>query len=441
MMTRFIRLSITRPAAALLAALLLVAALAQPAIAGSRIKDIADFEGIRDNMLVGYGLVVGLDGTGDSLTNAPFTKQSLQAMLERFGVNIRDAGTYRTNNLAAVMVTATLPAFARQGSRIDVSVSTMGDAKSLQGGTLLVTPLLGADGEVYGVAQGAVAISGFKAQGAAATVTRGVPTSGRIANGAIVEREVGFDLASLPVLRLALRNPDLTTARRISQAVSTLAGVPTARALDPTTVNIDIPQRWRNDVIGFMTEIEQLQVEPDQMARVIIDERSGTIVMGPNVRIDTVAIAQGSLTVRITETPQVSQPLPFSPAATAIAGIAGTSASTGTVQVPRIGPDGQPVKDSSGNFVFDTITQAVPGTGTPTVAGSAAGGASTVVVPRTDIQVDDQSNRRLGILPHGVSLRELVDGLNALGVGPRDMITILQAIKAAGAMQAELEVM
>jgi flagellar P-ring protein precursor FlgI len=441
MMTRFIRLSITRPAAMLLAAAALLAGLAQPALANSRIKDIADFEGIRDNMLVGYGLVVGLDGTGDSLTNAPFTKQSLQAMLERFGVNIRDAGTYRTNNLAAVMVTATLPAFARQGSRIDVSVSTMGDAKSLQGGTLLVTPLLAADGEVYGVAQGAVAISGFKAQGAAATITRGVPTSGRIANGAIVEREVGFDLASLPVLRLALRNPDLTTARRVSQAISTLAGVPTARALDPTTVNVDIPPRWRNDVIGFMTEIEQLQVEPDQMARVVIDERSGTIVMGPNVRIDTVAIAQGSLTVRITETPQVSQPLPFSPSATAIPGIAGTSASTGTVQVPRIGPDGQPVKDASGNYVFDTITQAVPGTGTPTVAGSAAGGASTVVVPRTDIQVDDQSNRRLGILPHGVSLRELVDGLNALGVGPRDMITILQAIKAAGAMQADLQVM
>jgi flagellar P-ring protein precursor FlgI len=422
-------------------ALILILGVSAAAQAASRIKDVADFEGIRDNLLVGYGLVVGLDGTGDSLTNAPFTRQSLQAMLERFGVNIRDAGTFRTNNIAAVMVTAVLPPFARHGSRIDVTVSTMGDAKSLQGGTLLVTPLLGADGEVYGVAQGAVAISGFRAQGAAAQITRGVPTSGRIANGAIVEREVGFELASLPVLRLALRNPDLTTARRISQAISTFAGVPTARALDPSTVHIDIPERWRNDIIGFMTGIEQLQIEADQMARVVIDERSGTIVMGPNVRIDTVAIAQGQLTVRITEMPQVSQPLPFSPSATAVPGIAGTSAATGQVQVPRIGPDGQPVRDAQGNFVFDTITQAVPGTGTPTIPGGAVGGAQTVVVPRTDIQVDDQAERRMGILPRGVSLQELVDGLNALGVGPRDMITILQAIKAAGALQAEIQVM
>lgn len=442
-MNRFAELmSIRRPLAVVLALVLaILTALPQPARAGSRIKDIADFEGIRDNMLVGYGLVVGLDGTGDSLTNAPFTRQSLQAMLERFGVNIRDAGTFRTNNLAAVMVTAVLPPFARHGSRIDITVSTMGDAKSLQGGTLLVTPLLGADGEVYAVGQGAIAISGFRAQGAAAQITRGVPTSGRIANGAIVEREVGFELASLPVLRLALKNPDLTTARRISQAISTLAGVPTARAMDPSTVQIDIPDRWRTDIVGFMTSIEQLQVEADQMARVVIDERSGTIVMGPNVRIDTVAIAQGQLTVRITETPQVSQPNPFAPGATAVAGIAGTSASTGSVQVPRIGPDGVPVRDANGDFVFDTITQAVPGTGTPTVAGTAVGGAQTVVVDRTDIQVDDQSDRRLGVLNRGVSLQELVDGLNALGVGPRDMITILQAIKAAGALQAEIQVM
>lgn len=443
MMTRLVHVMQTHLSLARMLALALAVLLALPnsAHAGSRIKDIADFEGIRDNMLVGYGLVVGLDGTGDSLTNAPFTRQSLQAMLERFGVNIRDAGTFRTNNLAAVMVTAVLPPFARHGSRIDITVSTMGDAKSLQGGTLLVTPLLGADGEVYAVGQGAIAISGFRAQGAAAQITRGVPTSGRIANGAIVEREVGFELASLPVLRLALKNPDLTTARRISQAVSTLAGVPTARALDPSTVQVDIPERWRTDIVGFMTGIEQLQIEADQMARVVIDERSGTIVMGPNVRIDTVAIAQGQLTVRITETPQVSQPNPFAPGPVGVAGIAGTSPATGTVQVPRIGPDGQPVRDGTGNFVFDTITQAVPGTGTPTVAGQIGGGAQTVVVPRTDIQVDDQSNRRLGILPRGVSLQELVDGLNALGVGPRDMITILQAIKAAGALQAEIQVM
>jgi len=438
-MTRFAVKTIRR----LMLATLTLAWLALPlqAQAGSRIKDIADFEGIRDNMLIGYGLVVGLDGTGDDLTNAPFTKQSLAAMLERFGINIRDSGTYRTDNIAAVMVTASLKPFSRHGSRLDVTISTMGDAKSLQGGNLLVTPLLGADGEVYAVAQGAVAVSGFKAQGAAAQLTKGVPTAGRISNGAIIEREVGFELASLPVLRLALRNPDLTTARRVSQAVSTLAGVPTARALDPSTVHIDIPDRFRRDVIGFMTEIEQLQIETDQMARVIIDERSGTIVMGTNVRVDTVAIAQGSLTVRITETPQVSQPNPFAPGPTSVAGLAGSSAATGTVQVPRIGPDGAPVRDASGNYVFDTITQAVPGTGTPTVAGQIGGGASTVVVPRTDIQVDEQSNRRLGVLKHGVSLQELVDGLNALGVGPRDMITILQTIKAAGALQAEIQAM
>ena len=440
-MTRSAFALLNRFTAGLTLAAMVMLSLPQPALAGSRIKDVADFEGIRENMLVGYGLVVGLDGTGDSLTNAPFTRQSLQGMLERLGVNIRDAGNFTTKNVAAVMVTATLPAFARHGTRIDVTVSTLGDAKSLQGGSLMVTPLLGADGEVYAVGQGAVAVSGFKAQGAAAQVTRGVPTAGRIANGGIVEREVGFELASLPMLRLALKNPDLTTARRISQAISTLAGLPTARALDPATVHIDIPDRWRNDIIGFMTEVEQLQVETDQVARVVIDERSGTIVMGPNVRIDTVAIAQGSLTIRVTETPQVSQPNPFAPGATAIPGIAGTSASTGVVQVPRIGPDGQPVRDASGNVVFDPVTQAVPGTGTPTVAGNAAGGAQTVVVPRTDIQIDEQTDRRLAVMRRGVSLQELVDGMNALGVGPRDMITILQAIKAAGALQAEIQVM
>jgi flagellar P-ring protein precursor FlgI len=439
-MNRIVSAPFRRKAAALLAMLAILATQPSPLLAGSRIKDVADFEGIRENMLVGYGLVVGLDGTGDSLTNAPFTKQSLQAMLERLGVNIRDAGNFTTKNVAAVMVTATLMPFARHGSRMDVTVSTLGDAKSLQGGTLMVTPLLGADGEVYAVGQGQVS-SGIRAQGAAATITRGVPTAGRIANGAIVEREVGFELASLQVLRLALKNPDLTTARRVSQAISTLAGVPTARALDPTTVHIDVPGRWRNDLIGFMTEIEQLQVETDQVARVVIDERSGTIVMGPNVRIDTVAIAQGQLTIRVTETPQVSQPNPFAPGGVAVAGIAGTSAATGTVQVPRIGPDGQPVRDGSGNIIFDPVTQAVPGTGTPTVAGQVGGGAQTVVVPRTDIQIDEQNDRRLAVMRRGVSLQELVDGLNALGVGPRDMITILQAIKAAGALQAEIQVM
>jgi flagellar P-ring protein precursor FlgI len=428
-------------------ALALLCLAATPALGSSRIKDIAAFEGIRDNMLVGYGLVVGLDGTGDGLSNAPFTKQSLEAMLERLGVNIREAGSFQTKNVAAVMVTATLPPFARQGSRIDVNVSALGDSKSLQGGSLLVTPLMGADGEVYSVAQGPVAISGFKAQGAGTTVTRGVPTGGRISNGGIVEREVGFELASLQQLRLTLRNPDLTTARRVAAAISGFVGVPSARSVDSGTVAVDIPANWRNDVVGLMTEIEQLPVVADQAAKVVIDEKSGVIVMGSNVRIDTVAIAQGNLTVRITETPQVSQPGAFAPGPgvlPSVAGTAGTGAATTNVQVPRLNPDGTPQRDANGNVVFDTQQRAVPGTGTagaPAIPGAIGGGASTVVVPRTDVQVDDAKDRKLAVMPRGVSLQELVNGLNALGVGPRDMISILQAIKAAGALQAEIQVM
>ncbi len=432
-------------ASSVIVALLTVTGL--PALAASRVKDVADFEGIRENLLVGYGLVVGLNGSGDGLNNIPFTKQSLAAMLERLGVNVRDASNFQTKNVAAVMVTARLPPFARHGSNIDITVSALGDAKSLLGGTLLVTPLMGADGEVYAVGQGPVAVSGFSAAGAGASVTRGVPTGGRIPNGAIVEREVGFELLSQKTLRLNLRNPDLTTARRLAQAVSTYAGAPVARALDPSTVTIDIPANMRTDVVAMMTEIEQLTIETDQTARVVIDEKSGVIVMGSNVRIDTIAIAQGNLTIRITETPQVSQPNAFAPGPgvlSGISGLAGSSASTGTIQVPRLNPDGTPARDAGGNIIFDPVLQAIPGTGVPGQAatpGQIAGGASTVVVPRTDIQVDEQSNRRLGVLQRGVSLQEVVDGLNALGVGPRDMISILQAIKAAGALQAEIQVM
>ena len=349
------------------------------AVAASRIKDIAAFEGIRDNMLVGYGLVVGLDGTGDALNNAPFTKQSLEAMLERLGVNVRESGSFQTKNVAAVMVTATLPPFARQGSRLDVNVSALGDAKSLQGGSLLVTPLMGADGEVYTVAQGPVAISGFKAQGAGTTVTRGVPTGGRIANGGIVEREIGFELAALQNLRLTLRNPDLTTSRRVAQAISNFVGVPVARPVDSSTVQVDIPANRRDDVVGLMTDIEQLMIEADQVARVVIDEKSGVIVMGSNVRIDTVAIAQGNLTISVQETPQVSQPNPLSK-------------------------------------------------------------GETVVVPSSQVNVDEEKGKKL-VMVEGASLATLVSGLNALGVSPRDMISILQTIKAAGALQADIEVM
>lgn len=366
----------------MLGAVLALAALlaAQPADANSRIKDIVDVEGVRDNMLIGYGLVVGLNGTGDTLNNSPFTQQSLVGMLERLGVNTRGQ-TMKTRNVAAVMVTATLPAFGAQGTRIDVSVSALGDAKSLLGGQLLVTPLLGADGEVYAVAQGQVAVAGFSARGQAQQVVKGVPTSGRIANGAIIEREIEFALAELPVIRLSLRNPDFTTAQRVASAVNVALGPGAAQASDPSAVLVTVPDGRRGDIVGLMTQIEQLRVTPDQPARVVIDDASGVIVMGENVRISTVAIAQGNLTIRITETPQVSQPGPFSE------------------------------------------------------------GGETVVVPRTDIEIDEQSGNRLAMLPSGVSLQELVESLNALGIGPRDMITILQSIKAAGALQAEIEVM
>lgn len=348
--------------------------------ASSRIKDVAVYQGVRDNMLVGYGLVVGLNGTGDTLSIGHFTQQSLQAMLNRLGIKPTDAGI-DSKNVAAVMVTATLPPFARQGSRIDVTVSAIGDAKNLLGGTLLVTPLLGADSEVYAVSQGQLAVGGFAAAGKAETVTKGVPTSARIANGAIIEREIGFEMADLKSIKLSLRNPDFTTANRISQAINAFLGTPAAVSTDLATVQVAVPASYRSNVVNLLTDIEQLRIEPDQAARVIIDEQSGVIVMGEDVRISTVAIAQGNLTIRITETPQVSQPGPFA-------------------------------------SVGDTTT-----------------------VDRTDVQIDQGGDRRLTVVSSGVTLQDLVNGLNALGIGPRDMITILQAVKAAGAMQADIGVM
>jgi len=432
--------------AAVIGSLAFLAAGGPALSATTRIKDIADFDGIRENMLIGYGLVVGLNGSGDSLRNAPFTRQSLENMLERMGVNIRGNTTFQTENAATVMVTANLPPFARNGQRIDVNVASLGDADSLMGGNLLVTPLIGADGEVYAVAQGPVTVGGFAAGGAAATITQNVPTSGRIPNGAIVEREVGFELASLSSLRLALRNPDLTTARRIAQAIN--AGVPSAQAhaLDPSTVALEIPPGHRADMVGLMVAIEQLQVTTDSRAKVVVNEATGVIVMGAAVRVDTVAIAQGNLTIRITETPQVSQPNPFAPGAVAVPGlpgIVGQPPATGPVQVPRINPDGSPARDAAGNIIFDTVTQPVPGTGVAPIQpipGQIGGGAQTVIVPRTQIEVIQDDDRKLTVVPSGVTLQQLVDGLNALGVGPRDMISILEAIKAAGALQADIEV-
>ncbi len=347
--------------------------------AGPRIKDVTDFEGVRENQLVGYGLVVGLAGTGDSLRNSIMTRQSLAAMLERLGVNTSD-GNLNTRNVAAVMVTANLPPFAAQGSRIDVTVSALGDARSLAGGQLLVTPLMGADQQVYAVAQGPIAIGGFSASGqSGSSVTRGVPTAGRISSGALVEREINFDIAAAPELRLALRNPDFTTAHRIASVINTTLGVNAARAANPGAVILSRPSDYAGDMVSLVGRIENLEVDVDTPARIVIDESSGIVVMGENVKVSTVAIAQGNLTISIQEDPFVSQPAPFSR-------------------------------------------------------------GETTVVPQTNVNVEEEEGG-LVVVPGGVPLRQLVNGLNALGVTPRDMISILQALKAAGAIQAEIEVM
>ncbi|NHN87513.1 flagellar basal body P-ring protein FlgI [Acetobacter conturbans] len=342
-----------------------------------RIKDIADFEGVRTNQLIGYGLVVGLHGTGDKLTNVLFTRETLISMLNRLGVNIRDREIQlQTHDVAAVMVTADLPAFSHGGGRIDVTVSATGDATDLTGGTLLVTPLMAADGEVYAVAQGSLATNAFSAKGAAASIVHNIPTNGHIANGAVVEREVPVDLANKKQLHLSLRNPDFTTATRMAQAINSNIGGNIARVMDPRTIALDLTMR---DNIQSLSLIGDLMVEPDTLAKVVVDDASGTIVIGNDVRISTVAIAQGNLTIQVTETPIVSQPGPMS-------------------------------------------------------------NGTTTVAPRTSINVNNGNNAKLGILRNGPALSDLVSGLNALGVGPRDMISILQAIKADGALQADLEV-
>lgn len=357
---------------------LLASIVVPPKVAAApRVKDIVDVQNVRANQLVGYGLVVGLAGTGDRTKNAPFTEESLQAMLERMGVNVRDV-QMKPANVAAVSVTATLPAYARAGATIDVQVSALGDSTSLQGGTLLVSSLRGLDGEIYAVAQGPVALSGFKAQGAGASVTRGVATSARIAGGGIVEREVPFALRSSVSLKLALKNPDFTTARRIAATINErFAG--TAQALDPGTVEIAPSGRFTGNVVDLLGEIENLPVEVDQAARIVINEASGTVVMTADVRVSPVAIAQGGLTISVSETPVASQPAPFS--------------------------QGQ-----------------------------------TAVLPRTKLAVDEGPKGSLATIGGAASLQSLVTGLNKLGVSPRDLITILQAVKSAGALQAEIEV-
>ncbi|RNC67263.1 MAG: flagellar basal body P-ring protein FlgI [Desulfuromonadales bacterium] len=360
----------------ILAVVIFLLALPQLALA-IRIKDIASFDGVRDNQLIGYGLVVGLNGTGDS-DQTKFPVQSLVNMLDRMGVTV-NRNDITVKNVAAVMVTANLPPFAKQGARLDILVSSVGDAKSIAGGTLLMTPLKGADSQVYAVAQGGVLTNSFSYSGQAASAQKNHPTAGRVPSGALVERELPNVLADRAQLRLNLHQPDFTTATRIAQAVNDRFKGKLAAASDPGSVTMTLPDAYQGRVVEFVAEMERLDVRPDIVAKVVLNERTGTIVIGDNVRISTVAVSHGNLTLFIKETPKVSQPQPFS--------------NTG----------------------------------------------ETAVVPRTQIKVNEGGGG-LAVMKEGASIGDVVRALNSLGVTPRDLIGIFQAIKAAGAMQAELEV-
>ena len=343
-----------------------------------RIKDLVEFDGVRSNDLVGYGLVVGLNGTGDGLRNSPFTEEIMSNILERLGVNVTGE-QFRPNNVAAVIVTASLPPFARTGSPIDVTISAIGDADSLLGGTLIMTPLNAADGDIYAVAQGTIIAGGVSAEGDGGGVVQGVPTAGVIPSGATVEREVAFEFSELTVIRLALRSPDFTTASRIEIAINQAFGRSVAIMLDAGTVRLDIAATRAISPAHALVQVENILVEPERRARVVVDQRSGTIVMGEDVRISRVAVSQGNLTLRIQEAPLVVQPNPFS-------------------------------------------------------------AGQTVIVPNTNVQINEEPGIGLAVVQEGTSLSEVVAGLNALGVSPRDMIDILKSIKAAGALHAEFVV-
>ena len=355
--------------------ILLLLCLALPAMAEQiRLKDLVEVDGVRGNDLVGYGLVVGLNGTGDGIRNAPFTEEIMANMLERLGVNV-SGEEYRPKNVAAVFVTSTLPPFGRAGGRIDVTVSAIGDAKSLLGGTLIMTPLNGADGQIYAVAQGTIIAGGISAEGDAGRVVQGVPTAGTIPSGARIEREVEFDFTSVSTLRLALKSADFTTAARIEAAINENFGARVATMLDAGTVALELDRMGMRSPAHAISRIEGILVQPETRARVVVDQRSGTIVMGADVRISRVAVAQGNLTLRVEESPMVVQPNPFA--------------------------EGE-----------------------------------TVVVPRTAASVS-KDGTGLAEISGGTSLSEVVAGLNALGVPPHDMIDILKSINAAGALHAE----
>lgn len=357
---------------ALSALFILVTAASAAAV---RIKDLADIKGVRNNQLVGYGLVVGLDGTGDD-DKTQFTYQSLVSMLKKMGIVVNPEEV-DVDNVAAVMVTATLPPFAKVGMKIDVNVSTIGNAESIQGGTLLMTPLKGADGQVYAVAQGPISIGGFAFSGAAGGgIQKNHPTAGNIPDGAIVEKEIGIELSKKALLEICLKTPDFTTSQRIKQAINMNIRQDISTAVDAGTVSVKIPADQAPQVVNFISQIENLSVTPDLAARVVLNERTGTVVMGENVRLSTVAVSHGNLSIIIKEQQSVSQPLPMS-------------------------------------------------------------GGQTVVVPESNVQVVEQKSNLI-LLDQGVNIGEVIKGLNAIGVSPRDLIAILQAIKAAGALQAEL---
>jgi len=355
---------------------LLVLLVGCPAMADQvRIKDLVTFDGVRSNDLVGYGLVVGLNGTGDGLRNSPFTEEIMSGILERLGVNV-SGEQFRPKNVAAVIVTATLPAFARAGGQLDVTVSAIGDAKSLLGGSLVMTPLNAADGDVYAVAQGTILAGGVAAGGDSGEV-QGVPTSGTIPNGARVEREIAFDFRDLTTVRLALKTMDFTTASRIEQAVNGAFGKRVAQMMDAGTVEIRIGETGIPSPAHAMAAIENLEVEPETVAKVVIDQRSGTIVLGADVRISRVAVSQGGLTLKIDNTPVIVQPNPFT--------------------------EGE-----------------------------------TIVIPQSTGSISSPEGVSLAEVPGGPNLSDVIAGLNALGVKPRDMIDILKTIKAAGALHADL---
>lgn len=363
---------------------------------GARIKDIASVKGIRANQLFGYGLVIGLNGSGDK-DGTTFTVQGLVNMLEKMGIRLH-ADDVKIKNVAAVMVNATLPPFARVGKRIDVIVSSIGDAKSLQGGTLLLTPLKGVDGKVYAIAQGPISVGGYSAGGAAGGgVTKNHPTVARISGGATIERELPFSLKDKQELTIILNNPDFITATRAARAINLRLGTNIAKAVDSGTLKIQIPDNHEGGVVALLAQLEETDVSTDSVAKVIVNEKTGTVVIGENVRLSTVAVAHGNLSIEIKETKYVSQPQPFS---------------------PRGGKSG-PAQMDDGTIV--------------------APGGSTVVTPDTSVAVEEEK-KRLVLLPKGNTIGELVRALNAVGVTPRDLITILQAIKAAGALQASLEI-